>query len=129
MLRLLLAGTALVLLGSTAAQVCLEEVEPNDTPADALPFREAACLTGVFEGPDQDAFMWRVDTESAGRTWTLELEGHWQGDLTRLDLMDVTFHKNGVDVAAVHALGSLQTIAPRPGEAGHVILAPGDSLG
>lgn len=128
MLRLLLAGTALALLGSAAAQVCLEEIEPNDTPADALPFREAACLTGVFEGPDQDAFMWRVDTERAGRTWTLELEGHRQGDLTRLDLMDVTFHENGVDVAAVHALGSLQTIAPRPGEAGPVILPPGDIL-
>ena len=127
--HLLQAAAALLLLslGTQAfAQVCLEEVEPNDTPAQALRFSEATCLTGVLEGRDQDAFMWQVGEEQAGRTWTFELEGHSGGDITRFDLMGITFHEDGQLVAAAEDLLHLQAVAPQNASVGPLIITPGD---
>ncbi|MFO7544881.1 MAG: VWA domain-containing protein [Trueperaceae bacterium] len=113
-----LALTALLsVLAVAGAQECTYESEPNDTPAqatritgvgpDAQGLRRdgvgIACFTGELGAGDQDAFVWEVGEPEAGKRWVLEVEGV-RGQLTKVDVIRVSFAANGVDVTAAETL-------------------------
>src|SRR5690606_12141567 len=104
-------------LSWAAAQQCTYEAEPNDTPAQATlitgvgPDTQGlrggdvgiACFTGELGCGDQDAFVWEVGEAQAGQRWVLEVEGV-RGQLSKVDVIRVSFAANGVDVTAAETL-------------------------
>lgn len=111
------ATAIFVVLSMAAAQQCTYESEPNDTPAQATRITGVgpdtqglrgddvgiACFTGELSGGDQDAFVWEVGEAEAGQRWVLEVEGV-RGQLTKVDVIRVSFAANGVDVTAAETL-------------------------
>ncbi len=140
---------ALALLPAAFAQVCAQESEPNDAPAQATSIGAATCLVGTMGGADQDAWWWAVDEEAAALAWQLEVESV-PGQLTKTDLMRIEFAPDGVGVTRADTLlafgtsdGRQQLSAPfhvapgrylvalskSGGEGGYVVhLRPGDAL-
>lgn len=131
-----------VLLSGAAAQECTWEIEPNDTPAAATLITGAgpesafdlergraqtACLTGELSADDQDAFIWEVDETAADQLWVIDLEGI-PGQLTRLDLMTVTFADNQVDVTARRDLLTVNTPTGRSVTSAEFVVQPGRYL-
>ncbi len=97
-----------VTMGAVYAQDCTLETEPNDVPADADALDGHACLVGEMAGQDQDAYLWAVTEEDAATPWVVETEGI-AGQVTKVDLLRVTFADNGRDVTGVETLGSFGT--------------------
>lgn len=113
---------AVVSLG--LAQECRIEVEPNDTPAEAVPLDPYLCLVGEIAGQDQDAYVWEVGEDAAMQAWAIEIQGV-SGQLTKMDVLDVTFAENGVDVAGFDSLLSWGTRDGRPATSEPFVVAPG----
>ncbi len=133
--RALLVSFALALLPAAFAQVCAQESEPNDAPAQATSIGAATCLVGTFDGADQDAWWWEVDEDAAARAWQLEVESV-PGQLTKTDLMRIEFAADGVGVTRADTLlafgtpdGRLQRSAPFHVAPGRYLLALSKSGG
>ena len=122
--RVALLILALLALSAAWAQECRIESEPNDTPAEAVPIAPHLCLVGEMAGQDQDAYLWEVDEEAARREWSVEIQGI-PGQLTKLDIVDVTFAENGVDVASAETLFTWGTDDGRPSTSPTFRVAPG----
>lgn len=110
---------ALLLAGSVSAQNCMQEQEPNDTPATANQLSDPLCVWGELADTDQDAFLWTVSEEDAMRLWRFELQSV-PGQLTSVQVLRVEFAANGTDVTDYQELfevstadGRLVTSAPR----------------
>ncbi|CAN5802494.1 hypothetical protein BH23DEI1_BH23DEI1_13040 [soil metagenome] len=107
-----------LLLGSCAtvlAQECRFEVEPNDVPGEATALAGLPCLVGELDGVDQDAFEWSVVEDDAFVQWQLEIQGI-AGQLTQVDVLDVEYAADGVDVAGAETLttwGTTDGVASR----------------
>lgn len=72
----------------SAAVPVITEIEPNDTPDQALDFEAPVTLSGSLGSADQDAFRWRISEADALRRWTLSLHGV-PGALTGLSVIRV----------------------------------------
>ncbi len=51
------------------------EIEPNNTPKQALGFSAPAILSGSMSGGDQDAYLWQISDADALKLWDLTLHG------------------------------------------------------
>lgn len=135
----LLPAALLAVAGIAAAQECTWEIEPNDLPHQATLVTGAGpdssfgadrnrvptmCLAGEFTGNDQDMFLLEVDEHMADQLWTVGLEGFAQG-LTRLDIMDLEFLDNQVDVTARTDLLTVQSLYGRATTSEAFLLEPG----
>lgn len=80
-----------------ASHPTLYEMEPNNTPSEATPFFGNTILTGMITKEDQDAFMWKINEEDSQYRWSMELTGVPDA-ATRIDIMKVTFAKDGKEV-------------------------------
>src|SRR5690606_20633148 len=69
---------------------------------------ETICLAGEFDGSDQDIFVLDVGEELTDQLWTIEVEGFSEG-LTRLDLIQLDFLDNQVDVTERYDLMSIES--------------------
>ncbi|WP_210269818.1 vWA domain-containing protein [Hyphomicrobium methylovorum] len=58
-----------------AADACVEEQEPNETPETAQAVSGSFCVQGTISDSDQSIFAWTVDAEAAKRPWTVDLSG------------------------------------------------------
>ena len=87
-IALVAAGLAPTLRAQSAP--CVQEVEPNDTPATATPVAGPACIEGALSAQDQDAFAWSVDAAGATHPWRIRIEGI-DGELTQVDVLRVAF--------------------------------------
>lgn len=138
-LRIFALTIFVALLSAAAAQECTWEVEPNDTPAAATLITglgpesafsmdrgraPTACLAGELSGGDQDAFIWEVDEHGADQLWVIDLEGI-TNQLTRLDVMRLTFADNQIDVTAREDLLSVGTTTGRRVTSSEFVLEPG----
>lgn len=138
-LRVLTVFLILSLCSPALAQQCTVEVEPNDTPAqattltgegqDAVAAAAAGrlgsnCLTGELGSNDQDLFLWVVDEVASAHEWAIELEGP-DGGLTRVELIDVAFADNGVDVVRADPLFGFETTDGRAATSEPFLMAPG----
>lgn len=120
--------------GMAFAQLCTEEVEPNDTPMNATllglgivsgPSSDhTRCFTGDMPAGDQDMFEWVVTEEDALRRWVLAVEGA-PGRLTALELYSIRFASDGSGVA--QATNLLRAAAQGSAEARSrsFLIAPG----
>ncbi len=141
-LRILSCIALVSVVAVASAQQCTWEIEPNDTPANATLITGAgpdsalppgqgrlptACLAGEMSDNDQDAFIWEVDEQGADQHWVIDLQGI-PGQLTRLDLMRVTFADNQVDVTAREDLLTLGTPTGRMVTSVGFLLEPGRYL-
>ena len=98
---------SLAAVSPALAQRCSLEQEPNDTSATATPL-SATCFEGTLPGTDQDAFTWEVSEEESFIRWQMRVEGI-AGQLTKVDLIRVTFADNGTDVTAAETLFTFGT--------------------
>jgi hypothetical protein len=122
--RVALLILALLVVPSAWAQECRIESEPNDTPAEAVPLAPHLCLVGEMAGQDQDAYLWEVDEDAARQEWAIEIQGI-PGQLTKLDIVDVTFADDGVDVTSADTLFTWGTDDGRPSTSPTFRIAPG----
>lgn len=92
MAAVLVAGMLPAGSGTTLAQLaqdtCLAEVEPNDTPEEAISTSGSVCITGELPDGDQDLFLWEVPEQAAATRWTFGVEGI-PGTLTGLKVFRV----------------------------------------
>ena len=110
------------------AQPSLHEVEPNDTPAEATDFTGAATLIGSMHNGDQDGYRWTVSDVDAQKRWTFELQGI-PGQLTVVDVIQVEYADNGVDVAATRKLFTMGTRdGSKPSVHEDLLFEPGEYL-
>lgn len=112
------------LLAFAVGQDCALEQEPNDTPAEANALVDFGCLVGELPGNDQDAWVWEVSEAQAGVPWAVEIEGI-PGELTKLDLIRVTFADNGVDVTSADTLWTFGTRDGRLNASEPFLIGPG----
>lgn len=142
-LRKGLVATLLALAVPVAlAQQCTVESEPNETPAEATVLTGEGsdsvaaqargllgtiCLTGELGSGDQDAFLWVVDEAASAHEWVIEVEGQ-PGGLTQVDVLDVEFAENGVDVTRADGLFRFGTTDGSSAESDPFLLAPGRYL-
>ena len=120
---IVLSGCAVVLAQAT----CIEELEPNDAPGSAVAIGGARCLVGELAGNDQDAWVWDVTEDDANTDWTLHVEGI-PGQLTRVDLIDVTFAEDRSGVAEAEALLTHGTRDGTPASSPPFLVSPGQRL-
>src|SRR6056297_2369132 len=125
--RVLLVTFALASVPAAFAQVCAQESEPNDTPAEATSIGDASCLVGAFAGNDQDAWWWEVDEEMAARSWQLEVESI-PGQLTKVDLVRIEFAADGIGVTRADTLLGFGTADGRSNRSESFLVAPGRYL-
>ncbi len=59
---------------ATAIPVIVE-IEPNNSPKQALEFSAPAILSGSMSGVDQDAYLWRISDADALKRWDMTLHG------------------------------------------------------
>ena len=127
-IRKLLTLCALLLTGAAAAQECNWELEPNNLPHQAnlltITPTDGICMSGDLPGSDQDVFLLEVDENLAGHIWVVELEGFDQG-LTRLDIMQLEFLENQVDVTSRTNLLAVQSLYGSMTASDPFLLAPG----
>ncbi len=131
-------GLAL-LFSFAVAQECTWEVEPNDKPHEATIITGAGpdsalltsskqpytvCLAGEMAGGDQDIFLWEVAEEHAGRRWAIDLFGT-DGILIKLNLLQLTFAENELDVTSRTDLLTLETMSSGKISTPEFVLEPG----
>ncbi len=75
----------------------LYEIEPNNTPTEATPFKGEIRLTGSIKKGDQDAFMWEIDEKDSQYIWNIELRGV-PNAMTRIDVMKIILTPDGKEV-------------------------------
>lgn len=120
----LLVALAASLTSIGTAQECRLEVEPNDTPVDAVALGPYLCLVGELVGEDQDAYVWEVDEAAAMQEWTIQIQGI-PGQLTKLDVLDVEFTEDGSGVAGFETVVTWGTDDGRPSTSEPFRIAPG----
>lgn len=124
----LIALVLVIMAGTAAAQECNWELEPNNLPhqANLLTITPPAgiCMAGDLPGTDQDVFLLEVGADLASHIWVLELEG-FEAGLTRVDIMQLEFLDNQVDVTARENLLTLQSLYGRMHSSEPFMLAPG----
>src|SRR5690625_4726970 len=131
--------TAALFLTLAAAQECTWEEEPNDKPHEATvvtgkgpdsavpaPRRSGhtLCVAGELHGSDQDIFVWHVDEQQADLRWTIDLYGTPRV-LTRLDLLQLDFLDNEIDVIARRDLLTVDTMSASRVSSPELILEAG----
>lgn len=130
----------LAVVTTVDAQACTIEIEPNNEPhlatrvtdrgpETAVPPRDrlpSLCVAGELSGDDQDVFLFRVTEELATQRWKFEFSGIGGGNLTRLDIMELTFLDDGVGVTSRNNLLTLQNTHTLPVYSPEMMLAPGD---
>lgn len=138
--RVVGATVALLFVGFVGAQACTLEIEPNNEPHLSTPVGlrgpESAvpphgrmgslCVTGELTADDQDMFVWRVDEEMAKHRWRIEFSGIGADNLTRLDLVQLTFLDDGVGVTSRSDILTLQSYSTLPVHSNEFMLAPGN---
>ena len=131
---------AVALIGFAGAQACTIEIEPNNEPhlstpvglrgpESAVPPRDrmgSLCVTGELAANDQDMFVWRVDEEMAKHRWRIEFSGIGGDNLTRLDVVQLTFLDDGVGVTSRSDILTLQSTTTLPVHSREFMLAPGN---
>ncbi|HLR45966.1 MAG TPA: hypothetical protein VK092_02335, partial [Deinococcales bacterium] len=97
-------------------------------PVTALPAprhtSHTLCIAGELPGGDQDIFVWDVDEEQAEQRWVIDLFGT-DGMLIRLDLLQLEFLDNEVDVTAREDLLTLETMTSDKVTTPEFMLEPG----
>ncbi|MEP7239583.1 MAG: VWA domain-containing protein [Devosia sp.] len=124
-------GLMLLAFGATraAADDCLPEQEPNDTPELATPVTGAFCTTGIVSSGDQEILTWTLDAEAAKHRFTLHLDGI-KGQQSRLQIYHLDEPGDAENPAVVGPeLINLATPLDDAGvERTDVFLAPGTFL-
>ncbi len=103
------------------------ETEPNDTPERAAAFRAPANLMGAMPGGDQDAWLWIVSDDDAGRTWDLELQG-LPGRLTIADIGRVRYDAAGNAAGFDRLLKISSRDGAQPAVLAGLLFEPGEYL-
>lgn len=125
-----LLGLVLALAGFLSvavAQNCVEEVEPNDTPGNAVGLGSTRCFVGDLSGNDQDAWVWDVTEDDGGVPWTMTVEGI-RGQLTKVDILRIAFADDGVGVASADTLFVHGTSDGSPATTTPFLVTPGERL-
>ena len=102
-IAILIFSTFLFHSAIALAQPSFYEVEPNNTPSEAVEVTGEVVLIGTMSRGDQDGFKWTVSDVDAQERWTLELQGI-PGKLTVVDVIRVEYAENGVDVLGTKRL-------------------------
>ncbi len=120
-----LAGSAFAL--AALAEQALVDAEPNDTPQTATEFSAPMRLMGTMPSGDQDAWLWTVSDEDAGRRWSLELMG-LPGLLTIVEVLQLEYTETGEVAQAGRLLRLGSRDGQRPAMSEGLIFEPGEYL-
>ncbi len=121
------AAAGCVTATAALAQQALVDAEPNDTPQTATEFSAPIRLMGTMPAGDQDAWMWRVSDEDAGRRWSLELMGI-PGLLTIVEVLRLEYTETGEVAQAGTLLRLGSRDGQRPAVSAGLIFEPGEYL-
>lgn len=121
---LVLAVCVVIVPRPLQAQVCTQEIEPNDQPPQATPLAGAGCISAEIGDNDQDLYAWSVTDADAQRSWEFALQGTPTG-LTGMQVLRVEFADNGVDVLASTKLFEMSTVNGESVQSGPLLFSPG----
>jgi hypothetical protein len=103
------------------------ESEPNNSPETFNAISGDITLHGTMTGSDQDGFIWTVSDDDARKLWTFELHGIPGAALTQVDVMQLEYAENGVDVVDRRGLFKMGTRdGRRPSIHENLIFEPGE---
>src|SRR5262245_24096484 len=109
------------------AQACLSDLEPSETPVQAMPISGAVCIDATMPEGDQDLFRWTVGEDEGVKRWTLTLTGI-PTTQTLLQLRRVDSPPDATSVQLGNPLVELavQPQVTEPSVAGDLLVPPGD---